>query len=73
MLKEAKFKVKNIKEKSQSGYKIFKTEKDFELVEAETALEALEKSGISTPVKIERIGIIKKSVFTDEELIDANN
>ncbi len=73
MLKEPKFKLKNIKEKTQSGYKIYKNNSEFEFVEALTAVEALEKSSIKTPIKIEKVGIVKKAVFSDEELILKND
>lgn len=61
-------KVKTAIEKKRSGYKIYQAEGEPEIVEAETAAEAVQKTKIKTPTKIEKVGIIKKSLFSESEL-----
>lgn len=62
------FKTKSVQEKALRGYKIYKTASDFVTVEAETAAQAFETAGVTNPYKIEKIGLIYKSLFSDTEL-----
>ncbi len=64
------FKTKSIEEKTAKGYKVYKTPTESISVEAATAFEAIEKSGIKNPHKVEKQGIVHKTLFTDAELKD---
>lgn len=66
------FKTKSIEEKTAKGYKVYKTPTEFVSVEAATAFEAIEKSGIKNPYKVEKQGIVHKTLFTDNELKDVS-
>jgi hypothetical protein len=63
-------KIKTISEKSQRGYRIYSDKTNFTLVEAATVSEAIEKSGIKNPAKIEIAGVITKSIFNQAELAE---
>lgn len=69
-LNELFLKEKSVSEKSQKGYRVYTDKNNFQVVEAATAAEAIEKSGIRTPYKIEPAGVIKKSIFTQAELVE---
>jgi hypothetical protein len=62
---------KTISEKKQKGYKIYTDKNNFQIIEAETAAEAIEKSGLKSVYKIEKIGVVNKSIFTKPELSEA--
>ncbi len=62
------FKTKSVQERSAKGYKVYKTAQDFVTVEAKTAAEAIESSGVANPFRIEKLGITYKSLFSDTEL-----
>lgn len=64
------FKTKTIQEKSLRGYKVYKNSSEFVNVEAETASEAIEKSGVTNPYKLEKLGIVNKSLFSEAELVE---
>jgi uncharacterized protein YjhX (UPF0386 family) len=66
---EIYLKAKSIVEKSQQGYKLYKDKENFVFIEALTAKEAIEKSGIN-PVRIERAGLANKSIFSESELVE---
>ena len=61
-------KAKTISESGQKGYRVYTDKTNFQLVEATTVAEAIEKSGVKSPVKIEPAGVITKSIFTQAEL-----
>ncbi len=61
-------KLKTAIERKQKGYKVFPKSGEVEIVEAETVAEAMEKTTIKNPIKIEKIGIIRKSLFSASEL-----
>lgn len=63
---------KTVIEKKQQGYRIYSDKNNFTVVEAETASEAIEKAGLKTTYKIEKVGLIKKSIFNKPELSDVN-
>ncbi|HCR86104.1 MAG TPA: hypothetical protein DIV86_05445 [Alphaproteobacteria bacterium] len=62
------FKHRKVKDRENSGYKVYKSKKDYVVVTAKTAAEALATSAVEKPQKIERVGIIKKSLFTEGEV-----
>ena len=64
---------KTVVEKKQLGYRVYSDKNNFTLVEAETASEAIEKSGLKRAYKIEKVGIINKSIFTKPELAEAKS
>ena len=64
-------KTKTVSEKQQKGYKVFSDNTNFQVVEAATAAEAIEKSGIKAPYKVEPAGIVTKSIFSQAELLEA--
>jgi hypothetical protein len=51
-----------------AGYKVFDESGEFETIEADTAAEAMEKSGIKEPVKIVRIFGAVQNVIDGAEL-----
>ena len=61
-------KSKTVSEKAQRGYKIYTDKEKFQLVDATTVSEALAKSGIKDPYKIEVAGVIKRSIFAQSEI-----
>lgn len=68
---------KEVAEKKIRGYKIFKNSKEFVIVEAYTAAEAIEKSGLTNPAKMVRLGtslgnILSENVF-DSKILEQNN
>ncbi len=67
---EISLRTKTISERSQRGYKIYTDKNNFQLVEATTVAEAMEKSGIKNPVKIEVAGVITRSLFGKSELAE---
>lgn len=50
------------------GYRVYRGKDDFVEVEATGIAEAIEKSGIKEPVKLERIGITTVSIYRAGEL-----
>ncbi len=58
-------KAKNIRPEAQCGYKIYKNREEFVVVEAEIATEAIEKSGIEKPFKVEKLGITEKNILIE--------
>lgn len=62
------FKHRKVKERQNSGYKIYKSKKDFVVVTALTASEALKLCDVENPVKVEKIGVVKKSLFDEIEV-----
>lgn len=62
------FKHRKVKDRENSGYKVYKSKKEFVVVTARTAAEALANSNVEKPKKIEKVGIIKKSLFTEGEV-----
>jgi hypothetical protein len=63
-------KAKTISEKSQNGYRVYTDKDNFQMIPAQTVAEAIEKSGIKSPFKIEPAGVITKSIFTQAELAE---
>lgn len=55
--------------KKTSLYKIFKNTNEFKEIEAFLALEALEKSGVKAPIKIENTGGKKFNIIEKEKLV----
>jgi len=68
--KHIHFKEKQIPEKSLKGYRVYSDKTNFQNVEAATAAEAIEKSGMKNPVKVEVIGVVNRSIFSDTELAE---
>ena len=66
-----KLKEKQISEKKLNGYRVYSDKSNFQTVESETVAEAIDKSGIKEPYKIEVVGLVKKSIFTESELIES--
>lgn len=61
-------KIKTAIKRKQSGYKIYQAVGEPEIIEAETVSEAMQKTTIKQPTKIEKVGIVKKSIFSEAEL-----
>lgn len=61
-------KIKTAIEKKLSGYRVYQKDGAPEIVQADTVAEAMEKTTIKEPTKIEKIGIINKSLFSEDEL-----
>lgn len=64
------FKERTVPAKQQRGYNVYSDKEKFTFVEAATASEAIEKSGIKAPFKIEPSGFIKKNVFAQSEIAE---
>lgn len=64
---------KTVIEKKQKGYRVYSDKNNFTIIEAETASEAIEKSGLKNAYKIEKVGVINKSIFTKPELSEAKS
>jgi hypothetical protein len=52
------------------GYKIFKDKDNFEIVQAQTLAEAIANSGINSPYKVERVGLNKEYIISEDKLVD---
>lgn len=63
-------KAKTVIQKSQKGYKVYTDKDNFNLVEATTAAEAIEKSGIKNPYKILPADYVTRSIFAQSELAE---
>jgi putative ubiquitin-RnfH superfamily antitoxin RatB of RatAB toxin-antitoxin module len=61
-------KSKTVSDRALKGYKIYTDKDNFQVIEAATVSEAIEKSGIKAPFKIVPAGIVTKSVFTQSEI-----
>jgi hypothetical protein len=64
------FQAKDIGEKKKTGYKLYSADGQIETVIAETAALAMEQAQNKNPVRIEKIGVVKKYIFNDQELVD---
>lgn len=53
-----------------AGYRVFSSATESEVVEAQTVVEALEKSTIKQPVKVEKIGFERVAIYCGQELVD---
>lgn len=62
------FRRKELQGKASSKYKVYKTALDYVTIEAQTAYEAMQKSGVDAPLKLERVGLMKRSLFAEAEL-----
>lgn len=60
--------VMSLAKKSDRHYKVYKNPQEFVLVEAEMAYEAIEKSGISHPYKVEHLLYEVEGIKNPEEL-----
>lgn len=60
--------VMSLAKKSDRHYKVYKNPQEFVLVEAEMAYEAIEKSGISHPYKVEHLLYGVEGIKNPEEL-----
>lgn len=74
-MKDRSFKTLPIKRKSisadtRSGYRIYSDAKNFTVVQAETAKEAIEKSGVAHPYKVARQETIAKTIYEDGLLVE---
>jgi hypothetical protein len=69
-LNEIFLKSKTVSERSNRGYRIYTDKNNFQFVEAPTVAEAIEKSGIKDPVRIDISGVITKCIFTQAELAE---
>ncbi len=67
---EISLKIKTVPAKAKKGYNIFTDKDNFTYIEAETVAQALEKSGVKNPIKIEPAGFVNKSIFYKSELAD---
>lgn len=61
---------KEIIEAKIRGYKVFKNSEDFVVIQADTASQAVEKSGISRPFRVVRLGselgtVLDQTAFED--------
>ncbi len=63
-------KEKTVPAKQKKGYNIYTDKTNFTFFEAATAAEAIEKSGIKNPYKIEPAGLVTKSIFIQAELAE---
>jgi predicted transcriptional regulator len=52
----------------QKGYRVYRAGGGFVDVQAETVAEAIAKSGISEPQKLERLGITRPNIYQAAEL-----
>lgn len=69
-------KQKTQKAKQQTGYKIYPaagSSESVEIIEATTVAEAMEKSKLKSPSKIEKIGINHQNIFLESELQDISS
>jgi hypothetical protein len=62
------FQQKHILDKEKIGYKVYTSKDEFVFVNADTAFEAIMKSGHKNPYKLERVGLVKKSLFSEKEV-----
>lgn len=62
------FKQKQVQNKGGSKYKVYKNTNEYVMIEALTAYEAIEKSGIESPLKLEKTGLMRRSLFSEAEL-----
>lgn len=63
-------KFKTVPAKERKGYNVFTDKDNFTYIEASTVAEAIEKSGVKTPFKVEPAGMVKKSIFMQSELAE---
>jgi hypothetical protein len=56
-----------------AGYKIYTSESQFMVVEARMVAEAIRKSGVENPIRIERIGSKQPDVMLPAELVEKND
>ena len=57
---------KSIKERSSNGYRVYSANGEVEIVEAETVSEAIKIVESNDIVKIEKLGVIRKSIFSKD-------
>jgi len=53
-----------------SGYRVFAADGTFVDAEAQTVIEAIEKSGIAQPMKVQRLGLATSNVMQSSELTE---
>lgn len=61
---------KSIGTSGRQGYRVYKNHTEFVEIEALLASEAVEKSGITAPYKVERIGMVSASILDGTMLTD---
>jgi hypothetical protein len=59
---------RNPVEKRKRGYRVWVDYQQFVEVEAETVEEAMQKTGVFEPVKMERIGVLDVTFYQEEQL-----
>ncbi len=69
-LNDLYLKEKTVTQKGTRGYRVYSDKNNFKLVEADTAFEAIQKSGVVSPHKVEAVNIVTKSVFSPQEIAE---